>query len=74
MPTLRGWAALGAALALVALWVAFGEPMLLAAAEPAKLAAAHESKGGLTSTQGELSERGGRPSGRDRRGSNNCGG
>ncbi len=31
MPTLRGWAALGAAAALVLLWVAFGEQMLLAA-------------------------------------------
>ncbi len=31
MPTLRGWAALGAAVALVVLWVAFGEQMLLAA-------------------------------------------
>ena len=32
MPTIRGWAALGAALALVVLWVAFGEQLLLAAA------------------------------------------
>lgn len=32
MPTLRGWAALGAAAALVLLWVAFGERLLLAAA------------------------------------------
>lgn len=32
MPTLRGWAALGAAGALVVLWPAFGEPLLLAAA------------------------------------------
>jgi uncharacterized protein (DUF58 family) len=30
VPTIRGWAALGAALALGALWVAFGEEMLLA--------------------------------------------
>jgi len=32
MPTLRGWAALGAALALALLWVAFGEQLLLALA------------------------------------------
>ncbi len=32
MPTIRGWAALGAALALVVLWIAFGEQLLLAAA------------------------------------------
>jgi uncharacterized protein (DUF58 family) len=32
MPTLRGWAALGAAAALALLWVAFGEQLLLAAA------------------------------------------
>ena len=32
MPTLRGWAALGAAFALTVLWVGFGEQMLLAAA------------------------------------------
>ncbi|MGD2051622.1 MAG: hypothetical protein PVI35_04010, partial [Acidimicrobiia bacterium] len=32
MPTTRGWAALGAALALVILWVVFGEQLLLAAA------------------------------------------
>ncbi len=31
MPTLRGWAALGAAAALAVLWVAFGELLLLAA-------------------------------------------
>jgi uncharacterized protein (DUF58 family) len=31
MPTVRGWAALGAALALGVLWAAFGEPLLLAA-------------------------------------------
>ncbi len=30
MPTLRGWAALGAAFALVVLWVGFGESLLLA--------------------------------------------
>lgn len=30
MPTLRGWAALGAALALAVLWVGFGEQLLLA--------------------------------------------
>ena len=29
MPTLRGWAALGAALALVILWIGFGEELLL---------------------------------------------
>jgi len=32
MPTLRGWAALGAALALALLWVGFGEELLLALA------------------------------------------
>ena len=32
MPTIRGWAALGASLALVVLWIAFGEQLLLAAA------------------------------------------
>jgi len=32
MPTLRGWAALGAAFALGVLWVGFGERMLLASA------------------------------------------
>lgn len=32
MPTLRGWAALGAAFALGVLWIGFGERMLLAAA------------------------------------------
>ncbi|NND02284.1 MAG: DUF58 domain-containing protein [Acidimicrobiia bacterium] len=32
MPTLRGWAALGAALALALLWVGFGEQLLLALA------------------------------------------
>ncbi len=32
MPTVRGWAALGAALALALLWLAFGETLLLAAA------------------------------------------
>lgn len=32
MPTLRGWAALGASLALALLWVAFGEELLLALA------------------------------------------
>ncbi len=32
MPTVRGWAALGAALALIVLWIAFGERLLLAAA------------------------------------------
>ena len=32
MPTLRGWAALGAALALTLLWIAFGERLLLALA------------------------------------------
>ncbi len=32
MPTIRGWAALGAALALVILWVVFGEQLLLASA------------------------------------------
>ena len=32
MPTLRGWAALGAAFALAVLWVGFGERMLLAVA------------------------------------------
>jgi uncharacterized protein (DUF58 family) len=32
MPTLRGWAGLGAAAALTLLWVAFGEQMLLGAA------------------------------------------
>ena len=32
MPTLRGWAALGAAAALVLLWIAFGERLLLASA------------------------------------------
>jgi uncharacterized protein (DUF58 family) len=32
MPTLRGWAALGAALALLLLWVGFGEELLLAVA------------------------------------------
>jgi uncharacterized protein (DUF58 family) len=32
MPTTRGWAAIGAALALVVLWVAFGEELLLAVA------------------------------------------
>lgn len=31
MPTLRGWAALGAAFALAVLWIGFGERMLLAA-------------------------------------------
>lgn len=30
MPTLRGWAALGAALALVILWIGFGEQLLVA--------------------------------------------
>ena len=30
MPTVRGWAALGASLALILLWVAFGEQLLLA--------------------------------------------
>ena len=32
MPTLRGWAALGAAFALAVLWIGFGERLLLAAA------------------------------------------
>ena len=32
MPTTRGWAALGAAAALVLLWIGFGEQLLLAAA------------------------------------------
>jgi uncharacterized protein (DUF58 family) len=32
MPTVRGWAALGASLALVVLWVAFGEDLLFAVA------------------------------------------
>ena len=32
MPTLRGWAALGAAFALAILWIGFGERMLLAVA------------------------------------------
>ena len=32
MPTTRGWAGLGAAVALAVLWVAFGEQMLLGAA------------------------------------------
>ncbi|NNF65406.1 MAG: DUF58 domain-containing protein [Acidimicrobiia bacterium] len=32
MPTVRGWAAVGAAAALVVLWVAFGERLLLAVA------------------------------------------
>jgi uncharacterized protein (DUF58 family) len=32
MPTTRGWAAIGAALALVVLWTAFGEDLLLAIA------------------------------------------
>jgi len=32
MPTIRGWAALGAALALAVLWVGFGEAMLLGVA------------------------------------------
>lgn len=32
MPTLRGWAALGAALALILLWIGFGEQLLLALA------------------------------------------
>jgi uncharacterized protein (DUF58 family) len=32
MPTIRGWAALGAALALLVLWIAFGEQLLLAGA------------------------------------------
>ena len=32
MPTLRGWAALGAAFALVVLWIGFGERLLLAVA------------------------------------------
>jgi len=32
MPTMRGWAALGAAAALAVLWVAFGEVLLLGAA------------------------------------------
>lgn len=32
MPTLRGWAALGAAFALTVLWIGFGEQLLLAAA------------------------------------------
>ena len=32
MPTVRGWAALGASLALVVLWIAFGEDLLLAVA------------------------------------------
>ena len=32
MPTIRGWASLGAALALVLLWVGFGEQLLLGVA------------------------------------------
>ena len=32
MPTIRGWAATGAALALVILWIGFGEELLLAVA------------------------------------------
>ncbi len=32
MPTIRGWSALGSAAALIVLWAAFGEEMLLAAA------------------------------------------
>ena len=32
MPTLRGWAALGAAFALAVLWIGFGERLLLAVA------------------------------------------
>ena len=32
MPTIRGWAALGAALALLVLWFGFGEELLLAVA------------------------------------------
>ncbi len=32
MPTLRGWAALGAAFALTVLWIGFGEQLLIAAA------------------------------------------
>jgi uncharacterized protein (DUF58 family) len=32
MPTIRGWAALGAALALVLLWIGFGETLLLGVA------------------------------------------
>jgi uncharacterized protein (DUF58 family) len=32
VPTIRGWAALGASLALLVLWVAFGEDLLLAVA------------------------------------------
>ncbi len=32
MPTIRGWGALGASVALMVLWIAFGESLLLAAA------------------------------------------